>query len=62
MTVEIGEYFAVNYPTIEGGFTVDTDNINQLVNELKSEYAFVSEPVYSKQYGWAIKVYEHISV
>lgn len=61
MVVEVGEFFALNYPTLEGGFTCVDDDLDALVAELRCEYAFVDEPQKTSQGCW-IRVYEHEEV
>lgn len=58
MKVEVGEFFAFDYPTLEGGFTAEVDDLPALLEELRGEYAFVDEPRMRRGI-WSVKVYEH---
>lgn len=60
ITVEVGEFFALNYPSLEGGFKADVDDLDAFLKELRGEYAYVGKPSYSKRYGWGVKVYENM--
>lgn len=60
MTISVGEFFALNYPSLEGGFTAEVDDLDVFVEELRGEYAYVEEPTHSMRHGWGVKVYEHL--
>lgn len=59
ISLEVCERFAIDYPTIEGGYIIDTDDIEHTINELKKYYAFVDAPFNSIRYGWTIDVFEN---
>ena len=59
MTLQVGEFFATDYPTLEGGFTMEGDDLDAMLAELRREYAVVEEPTFSNRHGWRVRVYEH---
>lgn len=59
MLVVVNELFAVNYPTLEGGFTIETNDITATIKELKQEYAFVDECMHKYNGHIEIDVYMH---
>ena len=59
MKVEVGEFFALDYPTLEGGFTAEVDDLAAFLEELRGEYAFVSEP-YMMGGVPCVKAYENL--
>lgn len=58
--IEVGEFFATNYPSLEGGFKADIDDLDAFLEELRGEYAYVGKPSYSKRHGWCVDVYENM--
>ena len=58
--VEVGEFFAVNYPTLEGGFTAEGENLEAVLDELRNCYPVVAEPSFAQGQGWYVAVYEHL--
>lgn len=65
-TVHVGEYSALNYPTLEGGFTVDVDSLESLMEELEGEYAAVGciREIKRGEFagGYEVRVYENMEL
>lgn len=61
-TVHVGEFSAPNYPSLEGGFKVNVDDVDKLAEELKGEYPVVDKPrkIRTGEFAgdYEIKVYE----
>jgi len=57
MRVEVGEFFSVDYPTLEGGFAEEVDDLSAFLEELRGEYAEVDEPRLVRG-TWTVRVYE----
>lgn len=58
MTLHVGEFWSVEYPTLEGGFTMEGDSLQEMLEELRGEYAIVEEPTFTSSHGWRVMVYE----
>ena len=58
MELHVGEFWSVEYPTLEGGFTMEGDDLQAMLRELRGEYAVVEEPTFTSRHGWCVKVYE----
>lgn len=54
--IEVGEFFSTDYPTLEGGFTIETNDPIEELKALAHEYAYIDVVKLSDTY-YVVKVY-----
>lgn len=58
VNVYVSELFAVDYPSLEGGYTLEANSIDEAIAELEGSYYLVDEPKKWRD-GYSVRVYEN---